>query len=120
MSGAGKRHVLPRRGIVSGQDRRKQLLRQIVSKQTGWISAEFARQRNITVKVATAPEGAAYMYAEGQLLVVAEQADHVRNLLFEGTSPEPVEEVIPGVSLIRFGAKGNMPIPTVSAVLKDL
>lgn len=105
---------------TSGQDGRSVLVDRIAAEQVARISAAF-KQHGVTVVSERATDGVVFMYAAGQLLVKAEDIGNVRRALADSVRTEQPEEVIPGVQLIRFGAKRRYARqPTVPEVLKQI
>ncbi len=103
---------------MNGQDGRQVLMARIVREQVGRISAEFAREQSIPIETVSTAGGAAFMYAAGQLLVREEEIQRVQTVLGESVSTEQPEDVIPGIKLVRFGAKSPyLPRPTVPEIL---
>lgn len=103
---------------MNGQGDPKPLLAQIAREQVGRISAEFSRQR-IAVDIEYTADGAAFMFADEQILVREEELHRVQSVLGKSVSTKEPEDVIPGIKLVRFGSKAPKgPQPTVTDVLK--
>ena len=105
---------------ATGQDSHNVLLEQIAAEQVGRISAAF-KQQGVTVVSEHTPDGIVFLYAAGQLLVKAEDIGNVRRVLADSVPTEEAQDVIPGIKLVRFGAKGpDARQPTVPEVIKQL
>jgi subtilisin family serine protease len=133
--GTGDHHIQHPEEIVNGQDQpegtaneqdgQKVLVQKIAAEQVGRISTEFKRQ-GVTVESGTNADGIVFLYAADQLLVRAQDAQHVEAALAGLVRTEKPEAVIPGVQLIRFGANRFGPNgpptrrPTVPDVLKHI
>jgi subtilisin family serine protease len=106
--------------IVNGQDGQNAMVDGIAAEQVGRISAEFG-QRGITVESEHTADGVVFMYAVGQLLVRTADVQQVQRVLMEKVRTEEPKELIPGVQVVRFGAKDpySRP-PTVPEVLKQI
>jgi subtilisin family serine protease len=107
-------------GTVSGPDGQNVLVERIAAEQVGRISAAF-KQRGVIVESERAADGVVFLYAAGQLLVKAEEVGNVETALADSVRTEQPQDLISGVQLIRFGAKGPYARqPTVPEVLKQL
>jgi subtilisin family serine protease len=107
-------------GTATGQDSQNVLVERITAEQVGRISAEF-KKHGVTLQSEHTADGVVFMYAAGHLLVRPDEIGRVRSLLEKSFRVEQPMAVIPGVQLVRFGAKGPYePPPTVPEVLKLL
>lgn len=91
-----------------------------IANQVDHITAAFAAQRGIEIKVVPAGGGVGYMYAEGQLLVRDNYAEQVYGILSPGREVDyrNIDRIVPGVALITQEPAGER--PTVVAALETI
>jgi hypothetical protein len=109
-------------GIVTESDSYRNDLETRIADQVEYIIRAFGDE-GIEIGVVTDNRGIGYLYAEGQLLVLDQYLDRVRQILqpsdesnLERDDPDRVEPVIAGVVLLRLSEKQ----PTVPVALDEI